>query len=85
MIGKPSAKFKYLAGQPTYVKQLYQDLKTPVQGVEGNPICANSQYVVVSTLSSFVILTIQTHFRSHGKEAAAALLSSYTMSKEGCR
>lgn len=49
MIGKPSAKYKYLAGEPTYVKQLYQDLVTPLQGTEGHSLCANEKYVAVST------------------------------------
>jgi len=48
MIGKPSAKFKYVGGEPTYVKELFQDLSTPLQGVEGNQVCANDKYVVVS-------------------------------------
>lgn len=49
MIGKPSAKYKYLGGEPTYVKQSYQDLNCPLQGVEGNQLCANARYVAVST------------------------------------
>lgn len=48
MIGKPSAKYRYLAGEPTYVKQQYQELATPSLGVEGHQLCANSNYVVVS-------------------------------------
>ena len=49
MIGKPSAKFKYLSGEPTFVKQQFLDLHTPLQGVEGNQVCANAKYVAVSS------------------------------------
>ena len=55
MIGKPSAKFKYLSGEPTFVKQQFLDLHTPLQGVEGNQVCANAKYVAVS---SFIVVII---------------------------
>ena len=37
MIGKPSQKFKYIQGEPTYApNMMYQDLSTPLAGVEGH-------------------------------------------------
>ena len=47
MQGKPSGKFKYIQGHSTFPKKEYFDLVTPLQGVEGNQICANSKFVAV--------------------------------------
>lgn len=58
MIGKPSAKYKYVGGEPTYVKMMYQELTTPLQGVEGNQVCANDKYVAVSNSYLEIILLL---------------------------
>jgi hypothetical protein len=40
---------------------MYQDLNTPLQGVEGHQLCANSKYVAVSLLIIIIFLYIIIH------------------------
>ena len=48
MHGKPSAKFKYVMGEPTYKNKFYDALVLPIQGIEGNQVCGNAKYTIVS-------------------------------------
>jgi hypothetical protein len=51
MIGKqaaPSQKYKNLAGEATFAKQMFQEVLSPFSTTEGHQICANTKYVAVS-------------------------------------
>lgn len=45
---KPSNTYKYIAGEETYKNKDFNQLVMPTQSVEGNSICANSKFIVVS-------------------------------------
>jgi len=40
---------------------MYQDLKTPLQGIEGNQICANSKHVVIPWQGGGGTFTVKLH------------------------
>lgn len=46
MHGKPSGKFKFVMGEPTYKNQFYSDLVLPIQSVEGHQCVGNGKYSV---------------------------------------
>ena len=58
MHGKPSGKFKFVMGEPTYKNQFYSDLVLPIQSVEGHQCVGNGKYSVVSNCQIFLYLII---------------------------